>query len=280
MKADLHVHSTASDGACSPSYLVELAHGAGLTHLALTDHDSVEGLQDAFECARDHALQIIPGVELSSVTHDGRDVHVLGYWVDSEDGDLLERLATLREGRLRRAKTMVDALSRGGFDLDLDTVLHLSNGGAVGRSHVARALVASRQASSVRDAFERLIGKGRPFYVPKDALTPDEAVSLIEHAGGIAVIAHPAINALDDVIRDLASRRHLAGVEAYHADHTAEQAAHYTTLADECGLLVTGGSDFHGPDAPNPPLGSVALPAARLSTFLAAEPVRSVTGDQ
>lgn len=273
MKADLHVHSTASDGACSPHELVDLALRAGLTHLALTDHDSVEGIASARDRARGTGLRIIPGVELSCVTQDGRDLHVLGYWIDHEDDRLLERLAGLRAGRMRRAEAMVEALSRGGFVVDLPMVLSQSNGGAVGRSHIARALVLSGQAASVRDAFHDLIGMGRPYYVPKDALAPEDAVSLIGAAGGVAVVAHPAINRLEDVVLTLAPAG-LRGVEAYHADHTAEQAREYACLADELGILATGGSDFHGHAAPNPPLGSVPLPPKRLSAFLAVEPAR------
>lgn len=273
MKADLHVHSTASDGTCTPSELVDLAMSAGLSHLALSDHDSTEGIAEATSAAARTNLTLIPAVELSAVTPDGRDVHVLGYWIDPSDDGLRTHLSDLRAARLRRARTMVVKLAEAGFDVDLSQVLAYSNGGAVGRSHVARALVAAGHVESVQQAFQRLIGHGRPYYVAKDARTPLMAVQAILDAGGLPVIAHPGINQLDDVVRELAGSG-LAGVEAYHADHTAQQREHYSALARSLGLLVTGGSDFHGPSSPNPHLGSVDIPEAAIEAFLAAGAAR------
>lgn len=267
MRADLHVHSTASDGTCRPEELVALALEAGLTHLAITDHDSVEAIQRAQVAAAATGLHLIAGVELSAVTADGRDVHMLGYWVDPADPALRRHLLDLRAARMRRAEKMVASLSHAGFPIDIETVLPYSDGGALGRSHIARALVDSGHATSVRDAFERLIGRGRPFYAAKETMTPDEAIETILRCGGVAVVAHPGVNGLDDEVRRLADVG-LAGIEAYHADHSAEQRDRFSALADETGLLVTGGSDFHGPEAPNAPLGSVEIPVDRLSAFL------------
>ncbi len=271
MKADLHVHSTASDGTLTPSQLVDLANERGLRVLAIADHDSVEGLTEARDAARDTPLILIPAVELSSVTADGRDVHVLGYYVDPTDPVLLAHLADLRDARLARAESMVAALAEAGFGLTLDDVLALSDGGAVGRSHVARALVAAGHAESVSDAFQRLIGREGPFYVAKDVRTPAEAIDAIRASGGIAVVAHPGVSGLEEHVDGFIDDG-LGGVEAYHADHTPEMRAFYAELAARRGILVTGGSDFHGLSAPNPPLGSVEIPTEAIEALLAARP--------
>ena len=161
---------------------------------------------------------------------------------------------------------MVEALNAAGYRVTLDDVLLLSEGGAVGRSHVARALVAAGHAESVADAFRRLIGRGSPFYVAKDVRSPQDAIQCIREAGGLAVVAHPGVSGLDHLIPELAEAG-LAGIEAYHADHSAEQRLHFAALAADMGLLATGGSDFHGYAAPNPPLGSVDIPAEAISAL-------------
>jgi predicted metal-dependent phosphoesterase TrpH len=271
VKADLHVHSTASDGTLRPADLVALALQRGLSVLAIADHDSVEGLPEAMGAAAGTSLALIPAVELSSVTPEGGDVHMLGYFIRADDAHLLRHLADLRSARLRRAETMVGALNAAGYRVTLDDVLELSEGGAVGRSHVARALVAAGHAESVADAFKRLIGRERPFYVSKDVRSPQDAIRCIREAGGLAVVAHPGVSRLERLIPELADAG-LAGIEAYHADHSAEERVHFATIAAEMRLLATGGSDFHGYAAPNPPLGSVDIPAEAISAFLAAGP--------
>lgn len=269
MKADLHVHSTASDGTVRPGELVALALAAGIDVLALADHDSVEGIGEATSAAASAELMLIPAVELSTVADGGTDAHILGYFIDHTDPDLLAHLADLRAARLRRAEAMVGALSRAGYAVTLEAVLELSDGGAVGRSHVARALVSAGHASDVADAFRRLIGHGRPFYVRKDVRTPEEAIEIITSAGGLAVIAHPGVTGADELLEPLAHAG-LAGVEAFHADHSEEQREHYASWARAQGLLVTGGTDFHGHHAPNPPLGSVDIPESDIAALLAA----------
>lgn len=269
MKADLHAHSTASDGRLSPSELVQLALDSHLTHLALTDHDSVEGLSEALYAAENTPLTVIPAVELSTTADTGADVHMLGLFIDRTCPELLTALSELREARLRRAHEMVRRLKEGGYDISLDAVLELAVGGSVGRSHIARALVSSGLSPSMLHAFEDLIGHGRPFYVPKQTYTPKEAVALIHRAGGLAFIAHPGVNAVDNVVRALAEDD-LDGIEAFHADHSPQMREHYADLADELGLLISGGSDFHASDARNPPLGSIEWPESALEALLAA----------
>jgi predicted metal-dependent phosphoesterase TrpH len=268
MRADLHAHSTASDGTLTPAALVARAVERGIVVLALTDHDSVAGVQAARDACSIAGITLVTAVELSAVTEDGRDVHMLGYHIDDHDEQLLSALHDLRDARYRRAETMVAKLSDSGYNISLDTVLELSDGGAVGRSHVARALVREGHAESVAHAFQCLIGHGRPFYVPKDVRTPEEAIACIAGAGGIAVIAHPGVNGAADLIPALIDAG-LRGIEAYHADHTTEQVAFYAQMAEASGLLVTGGTDFHGPDAPNPDLGSIYIPEDAVRALLA-----------
>jgi predicted metal-dependent phosphoesterase TrpH len=268
MRADLHVHSTASDGTATPGELVSLALDCGLDVLAIADHDSVSGLPEAFRAAQGTELTLIPAVELSAVS-DGLDIHVLAYFVDPFDPRLVDELVDLRAARSRRAQTMVEALSAAGYAVSLDDVLALSDGGAVGRSHVARALVGSGAAESVSDAFKRLIGRGMPFYVPKDSKSPETVISTMRELGAIPVLAHPGVTHADPIVPSLV-KAGLLGIEAYHADHTPEQRVAYARLARDLGLLVTGGTDYHGTAAPNPALGSVDVPEDAVRALLAA----------
>ena len=268
MRFDLHLHTTASDGHLSAEQLVKAAIAAGLDAIAITDHDSVASVGPARDAAGGTSLRIIPGVELSS-THDGRDVHILGYFVDEADDMFLSRLVMLRDARLERAEGMVTALAEAGYEITLAEVLELSMGGAVGRSHIARALVDSGHAGSVAQAFAELLGRGRPFYRPKPVATPVEVVSIIRDAGGISVLAHPAVTQVDEIIPELLSAG-LAGLEVYHGEHSGADRDRYASLAHELGLLATGGSDFHGPTAPGVPLGGVDMPASILPALIEA----------
>ncbi len=268
MRADLHVHSTASDGTATPSQLVSLALRNQLDVLAIADHDSVSGLSQAQAAAERTPLTLIPAVELSAVS-DGVDIHILAYFIDPTDPRLLAELEDLRAARFRRAEAMVGALTDAGYAVSLEDVLALSDGGSVGRSHVARALVGSGAAESVSDAFKRLIGRGMPFYVPKDSKSPEAVISAMRDLGGIPVLAHPGVTRADHLIPELIGAG-LLGIEAYHADHTVVQRDAYAQLAAESGLLVTGGTDFHGPHAPNPALGSVDVPDEAILALLAA----------
>jgi predicted metal-dependent phosphoesterase TrpH len=237
--------------------------------LALADHDSVEGISEANAAAFGTSVMMVPAVELSSVSKDGRDVHILGYFIDPADASLLSTLSDLRAARVRRAEAMVGALTSAGFVVSLDDVRRFSSDGAMGRSHVARALVSAGHAETVSDAFDRFIGRGRPYYVSKDVRSPALAIRCIRQAGGFAVVAHPGITHVDDLIEELIAAG-LRGVEAYHAEHSHEQRAHYASLAAARGLLATGGSDYHGPDAPNASLGSVTMPDEALRSFMRA----------
>ncbi len=268
MRADLHVHSTASDGTLHPVELVGLASRQRVDVLAVADHDSVDGVADAVEAGAHQGVTVVPAVELSAAVGE-RSVHILGYYVDITDSGLLRELAALREARMLRACSIVEALRSDGYPISIDDVLELSCGGSVGRTHVARALVDAGHATAVSDAFERLVGRGKPYYRPKELRTPAEVVRLISDAGGLAVLAHPGVSATGDLIDGLVALG-LAGVEAYHADHTAAQKRLFAREASDRGLLTTGGTDFHSPDAPNPNLGDVDVPDAAIRAFLAA----------
>ncbi len=267
MRFDLHVHSTASDGALTPSQLIERACELGLTALSITDHDSIDGIVPAVCEVRDRPLILIPGVELSTV-HDGRDVHILGYFVDTENREFRARLAELRSARRDRAEMMVDALHTAGYELTLDEVLLLAEEGSVGRSHVARVLVERGHAVDVADAFDRFIGRNRPFYVAKPVAGPVEVIESIRAAGGVAVLAHPGVTQIDDALDELVAAG-LDGLEAYHAEHTRSMQDRYAGIADRRGLIATGGSDFHGISAPGASMGSVKIPDAVLPRLFA-----------
>jgi hypothetical protein len=259
MRIDLHAHSTASDGVLAPAALVADAARAGVGVLGLTDHDSLEALPAALAAAQEVGVVLVPGVELSVGPVDGRDVHILGYFVDPGDRRLQERLSFFRAARLDRAARMVTALSEAGIDIALADVLALAEDGAVGRSHVARALVNGGHVASVDEAFERYLSRGRPFYHAKSATDPAEAVHLLVDAGAVPVLAHPGLSDADDLIPGLVAAG-LVGIEAYHADHSPQDQARYEHVAHSLGLLVTGGSDHHGPGTPSAPLGSVDVP--------------------
>lgn len=268
MRFDLHVHSAASDGLLRPQQLIRAALSAKLSALAITDHDSVHGVPEAIDAARGTDLFIIPGVELSA-SWNGTDVHILGYFVNPHDRALCHRLSQLRKARITRARNMVKALRKTGIEVTLEDVLHFAGEGSVGRSHIARALVSRGHVKSVTEAFKNLIGHGQPYYLPKPVAHPVDVVKIIIEAGGVPVLAHPGITAVDDSIPILV-KAGLAGLEAYHGEHTYEQRLHYCDLARKHNLIVTGGSDFHGPDTPGCPLGGVKMPDSVLEDLYAA----------
>lgn len=268
MKADLHVHSTASDGTLSPTELLERAHSRDVAVLALADHDTVGGLAEAHVAAERLGIVLLDAVELSAAA-DGRDVHILAYHVDPSNTELLSLLEVLKASRHARAARIVAALNEAGFEVPFDEVLRIADGGSVGRSHIARALVGAGHAETVKHAFETLIGRGRPFYVPKPSEAPAKVVARIRQLNAVPVLAHPGVTQVDDLIPAMVEAG-LIGIEAYHADHTPRQVECYAALARRLDLLTTGGSDFHGPEAPNPDVGSIALPESSVNRLLAA----------
>jgi 3',5'-nucleoside bisphosphate phosphatase len=247
---DLHTHSTFSDGTLDPEEVVELATTRDLTGIALTDHDSTLGVQRARAAATGTGLAVLLGCELSA-EHDANPVHVLGYGFDPDEPAFAARRAWIREGRVGRARRMVERLRGLGAEVDFERVRELAGDGAIGRPHVARAMVEAGVVDDVNAAFgPDWIGTGGRAYVAKDAVTPVEAVALIHDAGGVAVLAHPSIHAgaravPEPVIRAMADAG-LDGLEADHPDHSPQDRARWRALAAELGLETTGSSDCHG----------------------------------
>lgn len=245
---DLHMHSTASDGSRSPADVVRAAKRAELVAIALTDHDTVAGLAEARATGEELGVRIINGVELSAVEGDS-ETHLLGLHLS--DTSVLERgLIELREMRGRRAVRIVELLQAQGVQVTLDDVLMQAGTGAIGRPHVARALVADGWAVDVRDAFDRYLAAGRPAYVAKDQLGMRDAIAMVHAAGGLAVLAHPGATATRERLEALAALG-MDGVEVKHPSHSPQDTARIRTLAEQLGLLPSGGSDWHGaPDGP------------------------------
>jgi 3',5'-nucleoside bisphosphate phosphatase len=245
---DLHMHSTASDGSRSPADVVRAAKRAELVAIALTDHDTVGGLAEARAAGEELGVRIINGVELSAVEGES-ETHLLGLHLG--DTSVLERgLTELREMRGRRAARIVELLQSQGVQVTLDDVLMQAGAGAIGRPHVARALVADGWAVDVRDAFDRYLAAGRPAYVAKDQLGMRDAIAMVHAAGGLAVLAHPGATATRERLEALAALG-MDGVEVKHPSHSPQDTARIRTLAEQLGLLPSGGSDWHGaPDGP------------------------------
>jgi len=245
---DLHMHSTASDGSRSPADVVRAAKRAELVAIALTDHDTVAGLAEARATGEELGVRIVNGVELSAVEGEN-ETHLLGLHL--RDTSVLERgLVELREMRGRRAARIVELLQAQGVQVTLDDVLMQAGTGAIGRPHVARALVADGWAVDVRDAFDRYLAAGRPAYVAKDQLGMREAIAMVHAAGGLAVLAHPGSTATRERLEALAGLG-MDGVEVKHPSHSPQDTARIRTLAEQLGLLPSGGSDWHGaPDGP------------------------------
>jgi predicted metal-dependent phosphoesterase TrpH len=247
---DMHTHSTSSDGTLDPEQVVELASTRDLTGIALTDHDTTGGIERARAAAAGTRLTVLLGCELSA-EHEGNPVHVLGYGFDPEEPTFAARRAWIREGRIGRARRMVERLRGLGAEVDFQRVRELAGEGAIGRPHVARAMVEAGVVDDVRAAFgPDWIGTGGRAYVAKDAVAPVEAVDLIRGAGGVAVLAHPSIHAgaravPEPLIRAMAAAG-LDGLEADHPDHPPADRARWRALAAELGLETTGSSDCHG----------------------------------
>lgn len=260
---DLHAHSTASDGAKRPAAAVEAAHAAGLAAFALTDHDTLAGIPEAQEAADACGLRLVAGVELS--VHQGADeVHLLGLHI-RDVAALQGRLEVYRDRRRTRAERIVEKLNAAGLPVTMDAVLAAADGGAIGRPHVARALVAGGFVRDVREAFDKWLAAGRGAYVDKERLDIAEGIRLIHEAGGIAVYAHPGPDGRRETIEPLVAAG-LDGIEVRHPSHSREDELRLAALAGFFGLVVSGGSDWHGAMQGGRVLGSMQIPMAWLDT--------------
>ena len=244
---DLHLHTTASDGRCEPVELVRRAWGAGIHILSVTDHDTVAALPDTAAIAAAYGIKSIPGIEVTSVWGE-RDVHMLGYFLDPGNAVLAQFLADQRADRVRRVHQMAGKLAELGKPINVERITQPSAtkpGGSIGRPLVAWALVRAGHVSDVRQAFDELIGEGRPAYVARRGSTPADVLEIIHQAGGIGSLAHPGVLGHDELIPDLVQHG-LTAIEAYHSDHDPTVTAHYLAVAAQYGLAVSGGSDYHG----------------------------------
>lgn len=254
-RADLHVHSTASDGSVEPEDLPEMAAKAGLSAIALTDHDALEGIEAAREAAEEAGVELVPGVELTAYAPrpdgDGQiEVHILGLFIDPADPGLNERLERLREVRVERIRRMSAKLQDLGCSIK-DTDVLARGAGAVGRMHLAQEMVEQGICSNIREAFNEYIGMDGPAYVPKEQMTPEEAVRLVRGAGGCAVFAHPGLTEdAERLIEELADAG-LGGIEVHYPFHNADQERDFMEQARRLGLAMSGGSDFHGDPKPD-----------------------------
>lgn len=275
MVADLHLHTSFSDGTFTPEELTGHAARIGLNAVALTDHDTMEGCPRMAEACAHLGLEFIPGSELTAGLN-GREFHILGYWLDGGSAILRERLAEFQGARTQRIHDMVERLNRRGIPLTSAQVLAVANCGSPGRPHVARALVDGGHCRTYDEAFERYLKKGRPAWVPKETLEVGPTIELIHAAGGVAVLAHPGLYRSDELIPALAAAG-LDGIECWHTRHSHTASESYARVAGRLGLVATGGSDCHGMAKGEPLIGRVRLPYEKVLELKARRPAPAVS---
>lgn len=257
--ADLHIHTYFSDSTDSPEEVIEQARQKKLAAIAITDHDTVEGIDPTIEAAAGSGIEVIPGIELSS-NQNGRDIHVLGYFFDYKNKKFLKKLKEVQADRLSRMKEMIQKLGALGIKgITLDEVLALGQSESIGRPHLATVLVQKGHVANMKQAFNKYLAEGMPAYVDKFKLSPAEAISLIKEAGGISVLAHPMVTNVDEMIPQFA-KDGLDGLEVYYPNCANNITSFYEGIAKKRKLLIAGGSDAHGKTKKNTFVGRVKLP--------------------
>ncbi|RJP60274.1 MAG: PHP domain-containing protein [Candidatus Auribacter fodinae] len=259
---DLHLHTSKSDGSLSPEGIVKLSAQYGLSAIAISDHDTMEGYYDAIGYAREHNIELIPAVELSC-EEENKDIHVLGYFIDGSNAEFTRFLETFRMHRRERVYRITEKLQELGIDISGDEILCGLDDASPGRLHIARALVQKGIVANTPEAFRKYIGEQCPAYVKKMKLSVKECIDLIHKIGGIAVLAHPGVYLKDHLIH-LFIQHGLDGLEVFHSEHSFSDTKKYKQMAQSYGLLITGGSDFHGPHEDNRPLGELKIPYSYL----------------
>ena len=258
MYADLHLHTHYSDGTYTPEELAERGREQGLGVLALTDHDTIDGCrQMALACA-ERDIEFVSGCEFT-VELDGFEIHLLGYFLNLDCSRLIEELEKYQNVRQNRIHEIVSRLNKLGIEITSNDVLDVANCNSPGRPHIGRVLVAKGHCRSLDESFQKYLKKGKPAWVPKAKMTAPQAIELIHEAGGLAVIAHPGLYHRDDVIGPLVGAG-LDGIECFYTRHSTAMTEHYLMLAEQYGLIVTGGSDCHGENKGRPLIGAVKLP--------------------
>ena len=260
MFADLHLHTTFSDGTFAPEDVARRAKRAGLAAVSLTDHDTVGGCERMAAACAEQQVEFIPGTELTADL-EGIELHILGYFINPRHAPFLAALDHFQDVRVQRIRDIAAKLNALGLPLDAEAVIRAANCRTPGRPHVARALVEAGHCATFDEAFERFLKKDRPAWVPKFKVTAAEAIRLIHEAGGAAVLAHPVLNRCDHLIPALVAAG-LDGIECFHTKHSTSDSARYQALARQHGLLVTGGSDCHGLNKGKPLIGTVKVPYA------------------
>ena len=256
--ADLHLHTAFSDGTDAPDELIKKAVKAGLSAVAITDHDSVDAIPAAIDSGIIHGIEVIPGIELTA-EYEGLEIHILGYFLDYRNSALQEKLSFLEKARIERIHGMVAKLQGMGVKIDADKIFTLSGKGIVGRLHVARVMVSEGIISSIWEAFSKYIGNNGPAYVLGFKFSPQDACKLIRSTGGIPVLAHPYALRRDDLIPQLV-KFGIKGLEVYYPEHTNTMRNKYIRICREYKLLSTGGSDYHGSAKPEVSLGKFKVP--------------------
>lgn len=268
-KGDFHLHSTHSDGRKTPAELAEMARAAGLRVMALTDHDTLNGMEEMRAALRaSPEIRLVPGVELSTDI-PGNEVHVLGYWVDERDPHFQAELARFRDGRVGRGREMVEKLARLGYPISFARVQEIAGEASIGRPHVARALVEAGHVVTTDEAFERFIGRNGPAYAEREKMTPEDAVRLITKAGGLAVVAHPTyIDNMEAAIEQLIPAG-LTGMEVYYSHYPPDVVERLRSVAERLGIFPLGGSDYHAMQRQNETLpGDIPLPDHVVDAFM------------
>lgn len=242
--ADLHLHTIYSDGISTPAEVVKRADLHGLNAIAITDHDCVEGIDEAMEEAREFGIEIIPGIELSSVCVD-KEVHILAYFLDRHSKTLAKKFEELKKERVNRVVKMIDLLAERGMHIDKNELINEIKDGTIGRPHLARKMVEKGYVPNTKEAFKKYLANDKSCFVPHKRFEYHEAINMLEDAGGVTVLAHPALYGLDEIIPRLVEAG-LKGIEVYHTDHTRRDSEKYLNIAREFSIIATGGSDCHG----------------------------------
>lgn len=262
-KADLHIHTNASDGALTPSEAVKLAFENNIQVIAITDHDSIEGIEEAIAVSNIYGIEVIPGIEINCEI-DLEDIHILGYYINYKDARLSQILAYLMQCREKRTQKIIEALNEQGLYISLKDVKK-EGGKYIGRPHIAKVLLQYGYVKSVKEAFEKYLDRGCPAYVPRAKLSPYDVIGIIKNSGGVPVLAHPGLLKSYDVIPELI-KAGLQGLEAYHTKHNFKQIGEIINIARRYNLIITGGSDFHDVSLSNT-IGNVAVSYDAIETL-------------